>query len=58
MKEIETKIKIEYEETLGDTFEEDQVNDNDILGFIKGHIRDYAREHNIPLEAITIVKEK
>jgi len=52
---IETNIRVNYKTTLGDTFDDEDMTEEEIQGMIEQHIQDYADEHNIDIADIEVI---
>lgn len=53
---VETWIKIEYEDMLGDDFGDDNPSKKVIRDAVEQHIQDYCDEHNIDRSAVKIIE--
>lgn len=54
--EIETWFKVEFEDSIGDSFEEN-TTEEERERLIEEHLEDYCKEHGIDRETITIIKK-
>ncbi len=54
--EIETWFKVEFEDSIGDNFEEN-TTEEDRKSLIEEHVKDYCKEHKIDRGSVTIIKK-
>jgi len=53
---IETELKIDFNTTIGDTFDE-ETSKEDMKGSIEQHIQDFCNEHGIERSDVTATNE-
>ena len=54
--QIETRIKVDYEDMLGDDFGDDEPTEKEVGEAVEEHIREYCREHKLDRTSVKIIR--